>query len=518
MLRTLTSGTSVDSLKKEAKAWLKAIRAGDPDAVARLARAHPKAARPAALRDIQHAIAREFFASGWQDLLDQIADIQSSDPRTRALHDLMRAAGCGDVAGVTAILDAYPDIINRRGNLPGQTGRRTPLHLAVAHEPVVRLLLDRGADPNIRDDGDNAYPLHFAAENQNLAIITLLVEHGADPIGTGDLHELEVLGWATAWDYVSVKPDIVEHLLAHGARHNIFSAIAVGDVRAVRGVIARSRIDLDRPMDRTNHRRRPLHLAVIKGQPAVLETLLELGARVNVEDSAGLTPLDQAALRGETAMAAALLDRGAEVRLPAAVALQRTDIVERLVREDPDCLHPGKRWGTLIVRAAERSSAAVIEKLLQLGASVDAFDAEGTTVDDAAHFTPLHAAATTGNVAAAEVLMKHGANPSIRESRWSATAAGWARYFKQDAVRDVILAGPIDIFEALDFNLFDRIPRIVDRDPAALNRPFRAYADLPPRADQWWPQPDTTPLAWAIQTNKPEGVRILRELGAERDR
>jgi hypothetical protein len=84
-----------------------------------------------------------------------------------------------------------------------------------------------------------------------------------------------------------------------------------------------------------------------------------------------------------------------------------------------------------------------------------------------------------------------------------------------DAVRDVILSGPIDIFEALDFDLFDRIPQIVVRDPAALNRPFRAYADLPPRADQWWPQPDMTPLAWAIQTNKAEGVRILRELGAE---
>ena len=147
---------------------------------------------------------------------------------------------------------------------------------------------------------------------------------------------------------------------------------------------------------------------------------------------------------------------------------------------------------------------------------MDAFDAAGNSVDAAARFTPLHAAATTGNVAAAEVLMKHGANPSIRESRWAATAAGWARHFKHDAVRDVVLAGPIDIFEALDFDLFDRIPQIVDGDPGALNRPFRAYADLPLRADQWWPQPDTTPLAWAIHSNKPEGVRILRELGAER--
>jgi hypothetical protein len=154
----------------------------------------------------------------------------------------------------------------------------------------------------------------------------------------------------------------------------------------------------------------------------------------------------------------------------------------------------------------------VIEKLVQLGASVDAFDVTGH--DDAGRFTPLHAAASTGNVAAADALIRLGANSSIRDSKWSATAAGWARYFNHHAVRDVILAGPIDLFEALDFDLFDRIPQIVARDPSALERPFRAYADLAPRADQWWPQPDMTPLAWAIRTKKDEGARILRAMGA----
>ena len=110
--------------------------------------------------------------------------------------------------------------------------------------------------------------------------------------------------------------------------------------------------------------------------------------------------------------------------------------------------------------------------------------------------------------------MKHGANPSVRDSRWRATPAGWARYFGHVQVRDVILAGPIDIFEAIDFNLFDRIPEIVKRDPGARDRVFREYADLRPKPNQWWPPPDATPLAWARQTNNTEAVRVLITLGA----
>jgi len=514
MLRTLTAGTSIDSLKKEAKAWLKAIRDGDADAIARLTRVYPGAQQPPVLRDTQHAIAREFFAKNWQDLTDQIAALQSTDPSTVTHRALMLAAGRGDLEAVKRLLDARPEIINLRGNLEGQTGRRTALHLAVAHEPVVRLLLDRGADPNIRDDGDNAYPLHFAAENQDLAIIKLLLERGADPTGAGDLHELEVLGWATAWDYVDVKPDIVRYLLAHGARHNIYSATAVGDTEAVRAVVAHDRAALDRPMDGTNHRRRPLHLAIIKRQPQVVATLLELGARLDVEDAAGLTPLDQAALANQQSVANLLIARGAALGLPAAIALQRRDVVETIVRADPGVLKPGGRWGTLIVRAAERSPGHVIDTLVRFGAAVDVFDEPTKAIEGADRLTALHVAASNNNLEAAAALLKHGASPSVRDRRWAATPAGWARYFRRDQVRDLILAGPIDIFEAIDFNLFDRIPEIVKRDPAARDRVFREYAELRPKPNQWWPLPDATPLAWARQTGNTAAERVLVGLGA----
>jgi hypothetical protein len=49
-------------------------------------------------------------------------------------------------------------------------------------------------------------------------------------------------------------------------------------------------------MDLTNHRTRPLHLAVVKQQREALATLLELGADPNTLDESSLTPLDQAVL------------------------------------------------------------------------------------------------------------------------------------------------------------------------------------------------------------------------------
>src|SRR5437763_1960091 len=83
--------------------------------------------------------------------------------------------------------------------LPELSGKRTALHFAMhsMSEAVVATLLTRGADPNVRDDGDNAMPIHFAAERGALNIVKRLIEHGADPIGAGTTHELEVIGWAT---------------------------------------------------------------------------------------------------------------------------------------------------------------------------------------------------------------------------------------------------------------------------------------------------------------------------------
>jgi ankyrin repeat protein len=349
MSRQLTPQSSLDNLKREAKRWLKALRASDSEARARLERAVPNASAQPTLRDVQHALAREHGFPGWTALTRAVAGIRGeSDPPLTAL---LAAASSGDAPRVAQILDEHPELIDERGLLTGHTGLRTALHFGVRHSEVVKCLLDRGANPDIRDEGDDAMPLHFAAELGRLDIVQMLIEHGADPVGEGTMHELNVLGWATC--FAETRIDVAQYLLAHGAQHTIHTAVALGDVTAIRAVASRAPADVDKPMDRTNLRRRPLHLAVVKTQPSSLGVLLDLGADPDAVDAADLSPLDQAALDGEHEMARTLLARGATLRLPSAIGLGRDDDIERLLRDDPNVLKPGGRWERLIVRAAE---------------------------------------------------------------------------------------------------------------------------------------------------------------------
>ena len=68
MSRQLTPATHVDTLRKDAKRWLKALRAGDAKARARLAEALGPAPPEPGLRDVQLALAREYGFAGWTEL------------------------------------------------------------------------------------------------------------------------------------------------------------------------------------------------------------------------------------------------------------------------------------------------------------------------------------------------------------------------------------------------------------------------------------------------------------------
>ncbi len=516
MIRQLPSRPNLEQLKKQAKSVLKGHQAGTPEILARIREHHPRwrhsseaiiASSPFTLADAQRVIAEEYGFENWSRLKAQVL-LHEGDPFTEAtIESLHTAARRGDLVLLTSLLEAHPAFINETSG----RGVRTALHEAVGGEQVaaVELLLKHGADPNIRCEGDNAFPLHFACEKQHFPMIRLLIEHGADPIGEGDYHELGVIGWATAWAYVEANKEIVDYLLAHGARHTIFSAVAMGELEAIRELVSRSPADLERRMDLGNRRRRPLHLAVVKKQPGSLTTLLDLGANIESLDEAGFTALDHAALHGDTEFARLLLDRGAKVRLPAAIALHRTHDIEKILRKDPEILKPGHRWEHLIIRASEHAPAAVIEALIEGGADINIRDNPKTSVDSAGGYTALHAAAFSGNLDAASALLKHGANVQTREDKYCATPAGWADYAGHTEIRDMILRGPVDIMESVEYGMTERVLAILQQDPAALDRPFRVYPLYPRYAEGWY-----TPLAFAVTRGQKAAVQFLLQHGA----
>ena len=75
MSRTLTQDSSLETLKKEAKRWLKALRAGDAASRRRLVAVTPAAPADPSLRDVQLALAREHGLPGWAALRAELDDL-----------------------------------------------------------------------------------------------------------------------------------------------------------------------------------------------------------------------------------------------------------------------------------------------------------------------------------------------------------------------------------------------------------------------------------------------------------
>ena len=107
-------------------------------------------------------------------------DKESSD------SPLIQAARSGSLDKITSLLDAGADV-----NQPGPTGDdwdATPLqHAILARQAsAVRLLLDRGADPNRVPGPKSPAPLLLAAGDPDPTFVTLLLAHGADPAIEGE--------------------------------------------------------------------------------------------------------------------------------------------------------------------------------------------------------------------------------------------------------------------------------------------------------------------------------------------
>src|SRR5437588_3751085 len=90
------------------------------------------------------------------------------------LTPLVSAARAGDLATITALLDAGADVDERSGR-----NQWTPLlHAIHAQRPAaVRLLLERGADPNMRP-ALSMPPIAMAAGGREGTTVQALIEYG----------------------------------------------------------------------------------------------------------------------------------------------------------------------------------------------------------------------------------------------------------------------------------------------------------------------------------------------------
>lgn len=87
MSRRITPSGALENMKREAKRWLKALRANVQEARTRLERALPNAPRVPTLRDVQHALAREHGFAGWAELKAQLSGPTASSRATLAAYE-----------------------------------------------------------------------------------------------------------------------------------------------------------------------------------------------------------------------------------------------------------------------------------------------------------------------------------------------------------------------------------------------------------------------------------------------
>jgi ankyrin repeat protein len=445
---------NLEQLRKQAKELVKAARAGDQAAVARLGGREP------ILANAQLALAREQGYRSWPALL---AAAEAS------VEAFVEAATDGRRERAEALLAARPEIeqdpwarlVLGRGwggdpIRPGGPRDWAPLlyvcHSVYANAGLARELLARGADPNATftneygqmsalygaagvvhdpeltsvlleagaspDDGESVY---HSLEAPSPDCLRLLLDHGAEPRGTN--------GLAHALDYDRIEP--VRLLLEAGADPNE-GALLAHAVRRGRGpeflqLLVDHGAELDALGGETWRGDVPLRTAyqhaVLRNRADNVELLAKLGASTEID------PVDAsiaAIARGESPrwdIPSFVWDPDRQEVIILAAMNGRLDAVVEYVGTNFHGVVGGSPDGTLLHHAAWMAKADVVRELLRRGADPDRTSrADFETPLAWAVWASAHGAFRDRDyVAVAEPLVEAGANI---DPRFLETAAG----------------------------------------------------------------------------------------------
>jgi ankyrin repeat protein len=419
----LSDQPNFEWLRKQAKRRLRELRKQHPHA--RLAHA-------------QFDLAKDLGFGSWRDLKAHVGSLTIEGRMIVAAKD-------GDAQALARLLDSHPDKLHLK--VPPYDG--TLLHAGAQHFDVVDLLLKRGLDPNAREKGDNTYAMHWAAAAGALDVVKRLADAGGDVIGAGDDHGLEVIGWASCWSRSGDQAHrhVCEFLISRGAKHHIFSAIAVDDPDEVKRIVAANPASLNSRMSRNENNQTPLQFAVRFDRPSIVALLIALGADPLGVDAWGMPVAGYAQTRDIdlpvmerighlTAAELVSAERGhrkpnvGPLELAAALALGDRATADRLLNEKPRALEPS---GGVLHLMAKRGDASSVTWLIAHGANPNALWAHWD-----AEVTPLHLACLANHPDVARALVTGGADPGIKDTRHDSDAFGWAEFFRRDEILEIL--------------------------------------------------------------------------------
>jgi ankyrin repeat protein len=341
----------------------------------------------------------DYAYRGWRDVP---ADVTTT-PRQVLDHlilrgaevDISTAASMGDLARVQALLAADPSLANRPVDYVSYyAASGTPLRNAAArgHLELVRLLLDHGADPNLREEGiaPNGHALYAAAAGGHYEVARLLLERGAYP-------NPAVESSADALSRARSNGDarMIELLCSYGAAREVHLLAYAGDVETAAAVFAANPAMADDPEALANAagegqeafvrlmlRYRPELPARLEfpgwsvgaRTPELNELLFRHGMNPSGGDWLEITPLHHFAGSGDIEKAALFLDHGADLHardedirstpLGWAAKFGRAAMVQFLLERGAMGTHPeDPPWATPLAWATRRGHADVVSLL-----------------------------------------------------------------------------------------------------------------------------------------------------------
>jgi len=482
-IRTLGAAASLESLKKEAKRWLKALREGDAAARERLRRVLPSAGADVVLREVQHALALEHGLPGWTALKEALADraLAKRSPAERA-DDFLRNAIDRQGAQLAAhILRKHPDVarfsihtavvggdlaeVERRlaheaadASAAGGPKSWQPLqYLCYARLPtaessehavaIARALLDAGADPKAtwKDDWNNPFTLITGVIGEGegreprhphaAELAKLLIERGADPFDTQSLYNTSLHHDDTFWlEFLYSRSEAAGNAERWRSKaawsgngmldYLIGNAVSRNHVKRTRWLLEHGA----QATARHSYSKRNLHTeAQLGGFTELAQLLVEFGAQPERLDD--LHAFQAACMSGDRATARSLLEAHPEYRH-----------------------FPGPMY-----QAADRDRVDVAELLLELGVSPDV---------EHGGWTALHSAAHNNSVRVARLLIERGATIDIREQKYHSTQLGHAVWANQQEMVDLLSGVSRDVIALVRAGKVERLRAVLDEDPS----------------------------------------------------
>lgn len=356
------------------------------------------AKRPDGARPIQLTNG-DYSYRGWRDVPEDWKwkpnDIYLHLVSKGAYVDICMAALKGDEARVRTLLDLDPSLANRPSEyVTYYAGSGTPLKNAAmaGRMAIVKLLLERGADPNLPEEGiaPMGHALHSAVVYNHIEIVKLLLEHGAHP-------NVPVESSADSLTAALERGDtaMINLLCSYGAARSLDLLAHYGDIQTA--------------------------AAVLKANPALANdaSALETAAGQGNEDFVRLMLHYQPDLAQHIAV-------GVKSAGPQD-AIKTRELTEFLFQRG---MNPNFRnWLgiTPLHRFAERGDIHNAGIFLEHGAAIDAIDEQHCT-------TPLGWAAKAGKVEMVQFLLEKGANPHLPTGNPWARPRAWAERRGHEAV------------------------------------------------------------------------------------